>query len=832
MADTAGPSPADLEPLWRAPLVPVALAATAGILLDRWLTPPFMVWMVPVLLLVPACAFLSWHNRALPALLLLGCAVGFLAGGYHHWRRDIWPADDIGNLATVDPRPILLRGAVDTEPLVIKRDVNNDLRSFPAPDAGRFVLQVASVKQLDDWAPASGRVMVQIGRPPANLHVGDEIELAGRMASPAPPANPGEFDYASALLDQGIRATLSVKDDPSEPDDGSALVLKRGSEWSFDRLLARMRGFGQRTLTEYLPPERQGVAIALLLGEGAPMTQDDWEKYARTGVIHVLAISGQHLVVLAAFLGFFLRLAGVRLRTIAVTTTLILLFYALLVGGRPPVMRSVAAVGAICGGVLLRRPVLRANTFAFAWLVVIALNPTDLVTAGCQLSFLSVAVLAWGTRGWSSETDPLEKLVHQTRPTWHRALLWLGREVAWSYAITLAIWIVVAPLVAARQNLVSPAGLLIGPPTVVLTSIALLSGFALLFFSTIAPPFAWLAAFPTQWSLAGCDELVAWAAQWPGAFWYTPSPPAWWLGLYYPAVFAFLMFPLFRRLWRGYLAAMVMLVAVGLAGGATDSASREFRCTFLAVGHGGCAVMETPDGRVLLYDAGSLAGPEVARRQIAPYLWHRGFTRIDEVFLSHADLDHFNGLALLLERFPVGQITCTPTFQLRETPAARRTLRELAKYGIPIRIVSAGQRLKAGPVEIEVLHPPAAGPEGNENSRSLVLVVRHEGNAILLTGDLEGAGLERVLTLPPVAVDVLMAPHHGNRAATVPLIPWATPKVLVSCEGAPRGRGKPPGDERQTVPWFGTWPHGAITFHSREGSLIMETFCSQVRRRL
>src|SRR5260370_18671777 len=76
----------------------------------------------------------------------------------------------------------------------------------------------------------------------------------------------------------------------------------------------------------------------------------------------------------------------------------------------------------------------------------------------------------------------------------------------------------------------------------------------------------------------------------------------------------------------------------------------ELRVTFLAVGHGGCIVLETPDGRTLLYDAGSLRGPDVGRYQIAPYLWSRGIRRIDEVFLSHADLDHFNGLRDLLER--------------------------------------------------------------------------------------------------------------------------------------------------------------------------------------
>src|SRR5262249_6284224 len=149
---------------------------------------------------------------------------------------------------------------------------------------------------------------------------------------------------------------------------------------------------------------------------------------------------------------------------------------------------------------------------------------------------------------------------------------------------------------------------------------------------------------------------------------------------------------------------------------------------------------ETPDGRTLLYDAGAMGDPEVTRRVIAPYLWHRGIRRVDEVFLSHADLDHFNGIPALLERFAVGQVTCTPTFAEKSSPGVPVTLEAIRRRRVPIRIVSAGERLSAGDVSITVLHPPPVGPEGNENARSLVLLVRYEGRSILLTGDLEGAG--------------------------------------------------------------------------------------------
>ena len=235
---------------------------------------------------------------------------------------------------------------------------------------------------------------------------------------------------------------------------------------------------------------------------------------------------------------------------------------------------------------------------------------------------------------------------------------------------------------------------------------------------------------------------------WPGARFYVGDVPQWWLWVFYLSLLALLTQAPLRRRWRWGAAAGLGWLCVGLLCGAARFPADELRCTFLAVGHGGCTVIETPDGRTLLYDAGALGGPDVTRRQIAPFLWHRGIHRIDEVFLSHADLDHFNGLVEILDRFAVGQVTCTPTFADKNIEGVRETLDALRERGVAVRIVKAGDVLSAGDVRLEVLHPPASGPEGNENVRSLVLELQHAGHTLLLTGDLEGPGLERVLGLP------------------------------------------------------------------------------------
>ena len=139
---------------------------------------------------------------------------------------------------------------------------------------------------------------------------------------------------------------------------------------SFFGWLGKIQAWGRTELEKHLTAH-QGVAVALLLGDGGGMTANDWDKYFRTGVVHALAVSGQHLVVLAGFLGFLLQLVRVPRRSRALFITLVLISYAFLTGGRPAAMRAAWMVTAFSGGILCGRLVLPANAFALAWLGVV-----------------------------------------------------------------------------------------------------------------------------------------------------------------------------------------------------------------------------------------------------------------------------------------------------------------------------------------------------------------------------------------------------------------------------------------------------------------------------
>lgn len=798
-----------------------------GVLADRWFEVPIWLSLGAAAACIAAWAILANTRARWAALLFLWASVAGFGAGYHQWVRYRIDPDDLSQFADHDGQPARLRAVVQSAPTVrtSKRDF---LRSFTSPESARFVVRASERQDLATriWRPVAGNVQVTvIGRVP-DINIGDEVELLGRLALPGEAMNPGERGQDAFLRDQGITTILIVL------DADEVTTIREGWPTNLFGWLAILRGWGQETLGRELSSQ-QDVAAALLLGEGGAMSGDAWEAYQRTGVIHVLAISGQHLVVLAGFLWFAARFFAIRRRNIALAIALLLIGYALLAGGRPPVMRAAWVVAAYCGGIVLQRPVSHANTFALAWIGVVATNPCDIFDAGCQLSFLAVAILVYGVGRWLEiADDPLRAAIDASRPWYWRVAFWVGRWIAASYLANAIVWLAVTPLVAANFHVAAPVALLIGPPMTLLTSVALLAGFGLLIFAGWFWPLAWVFGWVTQMSLAGCEWIVTSAQEIPGAYFFVSDIPAWWLWGFYLGLLLAISLPLTARQGWCALCAGVLWLAVGITVMLWPHSSNEFRCTFVAVGHGGCTVIESPSGKVIVYDAGATAGPNVTRFHIAPFLWSRGIRHIDELILSHADLDHFNGVPQLADRFSIGRVVSTPTFVGRTTPAVKKTLAALESRGIRIDVATRGMRWEVDGVQFEALHPPVKGPEGKENARSLVLRVRHGAWSMLLTGDLEEEGLVQVLAARTEKVDLLMAPHHGSDKANIPaLAKWAGPKLVVSSQTAPTSRRASVAMyEKSGARFLGTWPHGAITIRPNT-DVQVETFRTKLALR-
>ena len=215
-------------------------------------------------------------------------------------------------------------------------------------------------------------------------------------------------------------------------------------------------------------------------------------------------------------------------------------------------------------------------------------------------------------------------------------------------------------------------------------------------------------------------------------------------------------------------------------------------------------------------------------------LWNLGLTRLDSVYLSHADQDHYNALPDLLDRFQIGELVIPSGFVNEQNPGASLLLDQVRTHGIPVRTIAAPSTWNQGSTQFTVLHPPPDWhPETPDNARSLVLDVAHGGRHLLLTGDLDQLGLvELVAQAQPEPIDLMLAPHHGGKSANPSwLYSWARPRaVIVSQRPSVSGTTDALTPlERGGIPLLRTWERGAIHFRWSSDRILTQGFLESRR---
>jgi competence protein ComEC len=480
-----------------------------------------------------------------------------------------------------------------------------------------------------------------------------------------------------------------------------------------------------------------------------------------------------------------------RIGLIAIAISVVL--YARLTDSEPPVVRATVLVVTLCAGALFGRMALEWNTLAAAAILVLAMNPAELFRVGAQLSFLCIAVFAaLDLRTLFQPTpDALDRLLRQAEP-WP---LRMGRSVgrwAWQLTLTsLVVCAVTAPIVMARFHLCTPIAVVLNVLIWLPMTLAMLFGFLVLLVGGFVP---WLGdALGTLcgWSFDLLGAIVEGARDVPGGRYWVPGPDDWWMAVFYLMHAALVALPKGWLARRWGAALIVAWIGVAFVVGAVRALPRdEMVVTFLSVGHGCAAVVELPDGRTLVCDAGHMGSPDAGGRTIAGFLWSRGITRIDGLVISHADADHFNAVPYLLERFAVDKVFVSPMMfedseQKRLGVAVVKLKEAIDASDAKLETVSECQQLAVGDdVSVRVLLPPAEGVKGSDNANSIVLSVERDERRFLITGDLEGLGLQRLLNSPPVDYDIVLAPHHGSPSSSPPAFSkWSTPEFAVVSGG-------------------------------------------------
>ncbi len=673
------------------------------------------------LLCLPLCA--RW--RVLPLLFFLGCGYAWAAWAIFHAEQELLPA------------------ALEDDALVIGARV----AGFPMTGASGTVLELADSAGRDAHSvnlPA--RLRVTWRDPPQPPRLGDWCELHVRLRRPHGLANPGGIDVERAALVRHLGATGYVIAHPGN----------RCAHIATHRQLDGLRAWLSRGIERAVIDSQAVAAIkALAVDDRSALTRAQWELMRRTGTAHLLAISGLQITLAAgwcfALCRYLLGLAWawrqdyLVLRAAWLASALAAWAYTLVAGAGVPSVRAAVMVGCAALAALRGRRALSWDTLLASLVTLVVWDPLCLLGSGLWLSFGAVAVLV-ALSGYREQLSAL--------------------RMAWRTHLIMAL--ALAPLTAVLFGQVpwcAPlANLLAVPWSNVFVVPLVLLGMVCAPWAPMAAALLWDCA-ARLW--APLEQLLGWMAQ---------APP---LSLHHDIGLVGAL------LWSGGLALLALpralpgrslgalLLVVALLPRERSLAEGEFRITQLDVGQG-LAVLVRTRRYTLLYDSGPRwwDGGDAGESVVVPALRALGVARLDDLLISHADLDHAGGAASIVAQLPVARVL---------TSEAIASLRNVVTT--PCRTPLRWQR---DGVTFEILHPALGEHNAPRNDSSCVLAVYGAYGRLLLSGDIE-VNVEEILLAHDrraLAAEILSVPHHGSTTSSSPAFVRAVrPRIALIAAG-------------------------------------------------
>lgn len=712
--------------------------------------------------------------------------------------------------------------------------------TFTEGDGGRVRLEgeIESVREVAEgsaWVvevsrcneqPARFRVKLFVTHAP-ELFAGQRIIAKAKLKPLVERANPGEWSDTVKRLRHGLTASGSV-------DGAEVLVLSKASA------LRQWLGHTQQALVttvRSLDDDVDATSLLLTLAAGQRAALDDEieEEFAKSGLAHILSVSGLHVAVLAMAVLGLLRWLLIRLplralrridaRQLAAPLAIPWVWaYVVFTGVQPPAVRSAVMCSLVLLGLCWQRSPDALNALALAAGAMAALDPSSVFDLSVQLSFLAVAALIVLTpvlRAWVPLAMPTQGA------GWRWWLMRLRETVVQTFTASLAVTLASVPLVLMTFHRLGWAGLLSNvvalPISFVLTLLS--AGGAAVFVAapSWSTPVLWLGLVFSKallWCAHVFSALPFAAVQLPGPSWAVAS--LWWLGL--------LAVAFCPGRWRMMGLSTVVAAMVHLAGPAVAPHHDRLEVSFLSVGHGDSMVVSSAGHHLLIDGGGVPQGADTGRRFVLPFLRQKRIAKLDLAVLSHPHPDHALGLTSALSELPTDRLWLPAG--VSEGPLVTDLL-EAADVA-EVEEVEVGQApFQLGAAQVEIWGPPNDRVllEG-ENDRSVVLLVRHGQVTFLLTGDIEEAAEEN---LNPGEVTVMKAPHHGSRtSSSAQFVERTHPQFVVFCVGAHNRFGFPHSEiveryERSGARCYRTDLDGAITFISDGTQVSVETFLGRAR---
>ncbi len=748
----------------RQPFVGLALMAGLGIILAEFFPlSPSTLLVTAIIIVICAVALLRWP-RLIATYVIVGAGFFLL----HGFRTSNTEGQQIVAELGKRPRPLTATGFVITEPKI-------------APNGfATFLLKLESIELEGREQPTRAVWQVRWRGTP---EFGDQLRLFGNAEVIPPPRNPGEFDMRSYLARHDVRRLLFVR----YPEDGA--LIRHGGGNPILRAAQQSRLWMQNALCRGLDdaPEVRDFLSGIVLGVRHQTPEDIEEPFQQTGTLHLFAVSGLHVGIVAALLWMLAMVA--RLSRKWATTLIIpsLFFYAAVTGLHASSLRAAVMASLLLGGFFFDRKVFVLNSLAAAAFFLLCWNTNELFSTGFQLSFAVVGAIIlfadplFGLLQRWGAPDPFlpRSLLRGPRHFMHAGFEWLCRGAS----VSLAAWIGSLPFILWYFHIVTPislfANLVVVPIAFFILAIALLSLLATPLLTCLAIIFN-----NANWFLANLVlGIVQLFAQIPGGHFYVEQPH-----------------------WPEKLSAKI---------------------TVLDLGAGAASHLRT-EGANWLFDCGSERSYERAVRE---YLHWAGVNRLNGLLLTHGDSLHIGGAAELVHDFPGVRLMDNPAPD--RSPVHRRLQRLFQERGVKPDNLAAGDNFRLSrAVTAHVLFPPRVFAARRADDQAYVIQASVAPSTSVLFMSDSGTETERALLAYGLNLHndiIVKGQHHSGQSGSGSFLDAVRPRLIIAAS-----RDFPP-SERISDDWaedlrkrgiklFRQDETGAVTLRFRRGGWEAQSY--------
>ena len=756
---------------------------------------------------------LNHKGHDVTARMVIVCATCLIGWFHAHNSCRTISKEHLEVTSFVDLGIIHMKGRVKGHPE--KPKYQNGLLGPPPIDR---MLQTVSLVDVSLTHPSTDRTItcskidmkVPTGRNEViGIAPGDECKARVRVFVPRRRTNPGcdiEFGVEPVLMVEHS-SLIDVMRTWNESVSSNQIPLHEA--WSMvvsECLDSSIKWFGDEAEHELIR--------AIVLGDRTSAYESLSQPYKRTGTAHYLAVSGFAIGVFSAIPAIVMRGRGSMMRGLTMMIFLGLGMSA--IDLRAPAIRSGAVIMLATFGISMGREWSRIGLLALISIIMLGINPRDIVNPGFQLTFVVVASLM-------TLTPHMSRLMPKIPGDSIFSRSMNARSTRDIVSCGVIAWLTSTPLVLHHFGIVSPIGIIASIILMPLMTVMITSSVISIMTALTIPSLAWIPGACSVSSMKSIEWMVVAFDSIPGSFFIVSE---WSLFLTIGVEIVIWRTFIHRSLLERFIlgTATVFLLLVMLVPVSDHDMNSNLRMVTMDMGNGTCHLIMTGDSSYL-FDGGSLERGSSGRNIILPVLDHHGIRRLDGVFISHANMDHFSGLSEIIGRIPIGSFIIGQSFletskRSPKSPAGLM-MKLIRNWRVPWKVVHKNMQIVSQDMIFKIHHPPDGMLHRKENDNSLVVslvksVQGKEIRCVLFTGDIEEISMKRLMEdiddmSNPI---VLEAPHHGSvRPSSQSFITGIDPDIIVQSTGATRMRrdhlsrivNGAPGITR-----FDTASHGAI----------------------